>query len=232
MSKEKKTMDIRGELIGYDGDNAMIRLLDEIDEKAIKRLQVDGRTFLYMDIHDNRNISDAQRNYFWALMGDFEEYTGYPQRTAGDWFRLKFMRGKGLPHFPSVARGQMTMKTARSLLQYILEYFIEHSIPFKDQKFYLAQDESELFYGLTMNRICWLCGKENSELAHYEAVGAGRDRTKIDHTKHHFMMLCYDHHQQQHQMGASNFCELHHITPIKLNKEDLQELNIQGNYEE
>lgn len=232
MEREEKTNGIRGEIIGYDGNNVILKLIDEIDTEEMERLKVDGRYFAYIDVYDKRGISDAQRNYFWALMGDYWNYTGYPKRTSGDYFRFKFMEEYNLPEFPSIARGKMKMTTARELLQFVLEYFIENGIPFHEQKFYLAEDESKLFYGLTMNRICWITGEESAQIAHFEAVGTGRDRTKVDHTRHRVMALSAKLHQEQHTIGWTEFMEKYHVTPIKLTAKDFKKLNIQGNYKE
>ncbi len=230
MEKEKKIDGIRGEIIARRGDLVTLELIDRIDEEQAEKLKINGKYYAYLDIYDRRGISDEQRNYFWALMGDYESYTGYPARTSGDLFRIKFMEAEGLPEFPSIARGQMKMETARKLIQFILEYFIESGIPFHEQKFYLAEDDSKLYYALTMNRICWITGQKNAQLAHFEAVGMGRDRTKVDHSKHRFMMLSYPLHREQHDKGWTAFMEKYHLTPIKLKVEDLKKLRIKGAY--
>lgn len=141
------------------------------------------------------------------------------------------MQEMGLPEFPSTSRNGMKLETARQLLQFVLEYFIDKGIPFHEQEFYLAEDESRLFYALTMNRICWICGDKGDIHHAYGRVGAGRDRNKIDHTNSHFECLCRKHHNQAHQMGQNEFDEYYKITPIKLDKNSLKELGIRGNYE-
>jgi hypothetical protein len=88
-----------------------------------------------------------------------------------------------------------------------------------------GQATANMLYMLTINRACWICGK-HADIAHVEAVGAGRDRNKIDHTKHRFMALCRSHHNQQHVMGINSFMQRYHIKPIQLEKSDLKKLGV------
>lgn len=234
MNEDKRTENIRGEVIDYDQEtnSIVLKLHDEIDIQAIQKLKVNGRYYTYLDFYDKRNISDAQRNYFWALMGDYATYTGHLEQSTAEMFKMAFMKEYDMPDFPSVGRNGMTVTTARKFLQFILEYFIEKGIPFQDQQFYLAEDEGRLYYALTMNRICWVCGEKHSDLHHaYGRVGAGRDRNKFDHTKSWFEMLCRKHHNQAHNMGQKEFDEYYKFKPIKLDVNSLKELNVQGNYE-
>lgn len=232
MDDKKRTENIRGEVLDYDPESNTItlKLIDEIDIRAIQKLMINGKYYTYLDFFDKRNISDAQRNYFYALMGDFSNHTGYLKSEAEEAFKEAFMDKYDLPDVPSVSRNGITKTMARKLLQHILDFFIEQEIPFKDKQFYLAEDESELYYALTMNRICFVCGEEHSHLHHYDAVQRGRNRNKIDHTKHRFMMLCANHHQEAHNLGNKEFCSKYHLKPIKLDEKSLRELGIRGDY--
>src|SRR5699024_5537947 len=108
----------------------------------------------------------------------------------------------------------------------------QNEIPFRKQQFYLTADTSRMLFALTMKRICFVCGKKHSHLHHYDAVQRGLNRNKIDHTKHMFMMLCANNHQEAHNLGNKEFCSKYHLKPIKLDEKSLRELNIQGNYKE
>ena len=77
-----------------------------------------------------------------------------------------------------------------------------------------------------------MCGKPHAEIAHYEAVGMGRDRNRVNHTKHHVLALCSNHHREQHNTGWTKFMKKYLVKPIKLKERELRQLNIQGNYEE
>lgn len=235
MEKEKKIYDIRGEVIGWDEERntVVVKMFDDIDWEKAEELLIDDRLYVYLDILNKLKITDAQRKYFWALMGSYEDYTGYPKRTSGDKLLIEFMLNNGLEEIPSTSRNGMSKALARELLQFVLEHMIEEGIPFYERQFYLAEDESKLFYALTMKRICWVCGEEHGDLHHaYGRVGAGRNRNKIDHTKSRFEMLCRKHHNQAHQMGQREFDEYYKLIPIKLDGKSLKKLGIQGDYKE
>lgn len=235
MGEEKRIFDIRGQLVEYDQEeNTMkIKLFDDVDVEEAAKLSHNGKYYMYVDFHDKRNITDEQRKYFWALMGDYADYAGHLKEATGNHFQYQFMLEKGLPSFPSTSRNGMKLVTARQLLQFVLEYFIDKGIPFHEQEFYLAEDETRLFYALTMNRICWICGKEHSHLHHaVNLVQRGRDRNKHNHLKSKFMCLCAEHHQEAHSMGLQEFMDRYYIKPIKLDKASLKELNIRGRYDE
>lgn len=235
MTIEKKIYDIRAELISHNEQERTLtfKYFDEIDWEKAQELLIDNRLYVYIDILNKLNITDAQRSYFWALMGSYEDYTGYPKRTSGDKMLIEFMLENGLEEIPSTSRNGMTKELARDLLQFVLEHMIEEGIPFYERQFYLAKDESELFYALTMKRICWVCGEEHADLHHaYGRVGAGRNRNKVDHTKSRFECLCRKHHNQAHQMGQKAFDDYYKLTAIKLDEISLKELGIRGNYEE
>lgn len=64
----------------------------------------------------------------------------------------------------------------------------------------------------TINRTCVICGAVNADLAHYQAVGKGRNRNKIDHTDNKVLALCRKHHTEQHQIGMDTFNNKYHLT--------------------
>lgn len=244
MGKDKKIRGIRSQLIEFDGEYATFKLFDELDVAEAQKIAKNGKYYAYVDFVDERDISDAQRNYYWALMGDYSDYTGYPKRSAGDLFYIDFMNGENLDEMPSVAKGRMEMSLARELIQYVLEHFIQNDIPFKNREFNLADDVNKLLYAMTMKRMCWICGKqENTEVHHAtDLVGMGYDRNKYNHLKSTFMCLCVSgndsedetkmmsHHQEVHNLGLTKFMEKYHVAPIKLDKYSLNELGIRGKY--
>ena len=74
----------------------------------------------------------------------------------------------------------------------------------------MKQDQTFLYLA-TVHRKCVICGKYG-ELAHYHAVGRGRNRRKIDHTDNRVLALCHEHHKMQHDMGMDSFNAKYHLT--------------------
>jgi len=234
MSKKlkKKIKSIRSEVTKFDGDTITLKLHDDIDVDKVRELAVDGHYYTYLDFYEKDTITDLQRDHYFALIGDLHEFNGFPKDVLDSQIRFEFMSYYLLDEYPSLSRGSMRKSTASELIQFVIDYCIQNGIPFRKQQFYLTADTSRMLFALTMKRLCLVCGKENSQLHHVDAVGAGRDRTKVDHTKHEFLMLCPTHHQEIHTMKNKDFFEKYYVKPVKLNERQLKELNIQGNYEE
>ena len=219
-------MELRGEIIGYEGDILTLKAYDTLDSKTLAKSLYNGKYWAIVDTYENEKITPDQRKHIYALLNDYVEYTGVPLDAPEAHFKYQFMIEHDMDELPSFKRNAISLSMAGEFISYLIDYYIQNDIPFRKQQFYLTTDTNNMLYALAMKRICWICGKQHSELAHVEAVGAGRDRRKIDHTKHHFMMLCRDHHAEQHQIGIETFMQKYHIKPIKLKDIDLKQLGV------
>ena len=219
-------MELRGEIIGYEGDILTLKAYDTLDSKTLAKSLYNGKYWAIVDTYENEKITPDQRKHIYALLNDYVEYTGVPLDAPEAHFKYQFMIEHDMDELPSFKRNAISLSMAGEFISYLIDYYIQNDIPFRKQQFYLTTDTNNMLYALAMKRICWICGKQHSELAHVEAVGAGRDRRKIDHTKHHFMMLCRDHHAEQHQIGIETFMQKYHIKPIKLKDIELKQLGV------
>ena len=219
-------MELRGEILELQGNILTLKLYDHLDEKTLLKSLYNGKYWAILDTYEKEKITPDQRKHIYALFEDYVEYTGVPIDAVEAYFKYWFMIDFDLGEFPSLARNAMSMTIASEFISYLIDYYIQNEIPFRKQQFYLTADTSKMLYALTMKRVCWVCGKQHSDLAHVETVGAGRDRKAIDHTQHHFMCLCRDHHIEQHQIGIETFIQKYHIKPIKLKQGDLNQLGV------
>ena len=222
----KKVESLRAQIISQKGHSVQIELIDELDiGEAVKRRH-NGKYYAVLDIYDPDSITDLQRKHYYALIGDYAEYTGVPLDAADAYFKYQFMIDMDLDELPSVGRGRMDKTTASVLLEYLITYFIHHDVPFRKQQFYLTTDASKMLFALTMKRICWICGKR-ADIHHVENLGQGRNRKTYEHhDKHTYMALCRKCHSELHNVGQKTFEGLHHIKGIQLSKDNLKELNI------
>ena len=183
-----------------------------------------GRAVLYIEERDK--ISDEQRKLLFALWRDYETYTGVPLDAVEAWFKYQYMLHADLDRLPSVSRGRMSKHLATDFITFTLEYYLNNGIPFAQADWYKGADIGRVCYAMLMKRVCFGCGKEHADVAHVEAVGMGRNRKTIDHTKHHVMALCRGCHQEQHTSGIDTFMSRHHIVPIQLTEESVKLLNL------
>ncbi len=163
-----------------------------------------------VEIQDGKRITVKQRKKIFALVNDIEAHTGQPR----DWLREMFQ------DFVVVLNGyskrfslsDCTRKQAGELIDVILAWTFEHDIPLNYKTSDLMKQDQTFLYLATVHRKCVICGKPKAELAHYHAVGRGRNRRKIDHTDNKVLALCHFHHKQQHDMGIDSFNAKYHLT--------------------
>lgn len=217
---------MRAEIIERDGNELRIKLFDELTDEEVSRYRIGERLFAVVELFDPDSITNEQRRHIYALLGDFSDYTGYTLESAESLFKVKFMHHEMLDELPSLGTNNMTKTVASKFIEYIIIWYIQNDIPFRKDQFYLPTESSKYIYWATITRHCVICGKKHAQIAHYEAVGMGRNRNKIDHTKHHVLALCDDHHKEQHQIGWTEFAKKYLVKPIKLKLKDLKKLGV------
>ena len=162
-----------------------------------------------IEIQDGKKITVKQRKKIFALVNDIEGHTGQPR----DWLRLMFQDYvtmlKG--YSKRLSLSDCTRKQAGELIDVILEWIFINDIPLNYKTSDLMKNDQTFLYLATVHRKCVICGKYG-ELAHYHAVGRGRNRRKIDHTDNKVLALCHKHHKMQHDMGMDSFNAKYHLT--------------------
>ena len=163
-----------------------------------------------IEIQDGKKITVKQRKKIFALVNDIEGHTGQPR----DWLRLMFQDYVSLlkGYSKRLSLSDCTRKQAGELIDTIMAWVFQNDIPLNYKTSDLMKQDQTFLYLATVHRKCVICGKSNAELAHYHAVGRGRNRRKIDHTDNRVLALCHFHHKQQHDMGMDSFNAKYHLT--------------------
>ena len=185
-----------------------------------------GRAVLYIEERDK--ISDEQRKLLFALWRDYETYTGVPLDAVEAWFKYEYMLHADLDRLPSVSRGRMSKRLATDFITFTLEYYLANGIPFAQADWYKGADIARVCYAMLMKKICFVCGREKSDVHHLNGstVGMGNDRSKVNHVGRIVVCLCRECHGKIHQGGEKAFFNMHHIVPIKLTDETVKILNL------
>ena len=162
-----------------------------------------------VEIQDGKKITVKQRKKIFALVNDIEGHTGQPR----DWLRLMFQDYISLlkGYSKRLSLSDCTRKQAGELIDVILEWVFINDIPLNYKTSDLMKNDQTFLYLATVHRKCVICGRRG-ELAHYHAVGRGRNRRKRDHTDNRVLALCREHHQMQHDMGMDSFNAKYHLT--------------------
>ncbi|WP_239733028.1 putative HNHc nuclease [Mammaliicoccus sp. E-M26] len=162
-----------------------------------------------VEIQDGKRITVKQRKKIFALVNDIEAHTGQPRQYMREMFIdfITFLNG----YSKRFSLSDCTRKQASELIDVITLWIFENDIPLNYKTSNLMKSDNYFIYMCVKNRICTICGEKNAQLAHYHAVGRGRNRRKIDHTDNKVLALCYKHHQIQHNMGIRSFNEYYHL---------------------
>ena len=162
-----------------------------------------------IEIQDGKRITVKQRKKIFALVNDIEAHTGNPRDWLREMFQdyVTFLNG----YSKRFSLSDCTRKQAGELIDVILEWVFINDIPLNYKTSDLMKNDQTFLYLATVHRKCVICGKYG-ELAHYHAVGRGRNRRKIDHTDNKVLALCHKHHKIQHDMGMDSFNAKYHLT--------------------
>ena len=162
-----------------------------------------------VEIQDGKRITVKQRKKIFALVNDIEAHTGQPRDWLREMFQDYVTMLKG--YSKRLSLSDCTRKQAGELIDVILELIFINDIPLNYKTSDLIKNDQTFLYLATVHRKCVICGKYG-ELAHYHAVGRGRNRRKIDHTDNRVLALCHSHHREQHDMGMDSFNAKYHLT--------------------
>jgi len=217
-------MEFQGKLKSYGSNHMTIDIPEGFDIQEIRRKTLDG--MLAVDFYEKAKITAEQRKLIFALVGDICQHTGYPDDEMHIKMKYYFMAETGCEVF-SLARNKVTKEFAATYIEFIIEWCLKENIPFMYREYHLSADINRTLFIYLKYRACFVCGKKNSQIAHVETVGSGRNRNKIDHRNHHFMCLCGEkHHPEQHNIGIDTFMKKHHLAPIKLDEQTIISLGL------
>lgn len=174
----------------------------ELEQSHIDLLENGYSLIAEVEVPDNKKISIEQRKKIFALCRDIELHWGEPVESLRKRFQaeLEIMNG-----YEEISLRDCSMRVASELIELIIAFMFHHQIPMRVETSKLLSGDKAMLYWATINRNCVICGAPGSDLAHYEAVGRGMNRNKMNHYDKHVLALCRKHHTMQHQMGIDSF---------------------------
>lgn len=211
-----------GKLIKVSNNRVEIELDEELDMYKLQKLADSKQPVVELNVQDGREISPDQRKKIWALINDLCDYTGDIPDEWEKRFKYKTKCDFNVDQF-SLSNCSMTI--ANYMILEILDYLFTEDIPFKLKTWESIPQEFPKQMLCIRQKRCVICGK-HADIAHYQAVGNGRNRNKINHVGMQIMTLCRDHHVEQHKLGIMTFCQKYHIRPIKVTEEIARQLKL------
>lgn len=158
-----------------------------------------------VQVVDPFKTTDKQRRKIFALCNDIEAHTGQPR----DYMRYLFMDYVYVlyGYDKGISLSDCTRQQASQIIEVTLDWIFYNDIPLSYKTSDLLKNDKSYLYWSTVNRHCVICQKPHAELAHYHAVGRGRNRRKINHIGNQVLALCSNHHREQHNIGIDSFNE-------------------------
>lgn len=170
-----------------------------------------------VSVPDNKLISTDQRKKIFALCRDIELHWGEPVEALRQRFQAELEIMNGYSH---ISLSNCSKRIASELIELIIAFMFHHQIPMRVETSELLRGDKAMLYWATIKRNCVICGKPDSELAHYETVGRGRNRKTINHYNNKVLALCRKHHNEQHNIGMDSFNKKYHLTDAWVKVDD------------
>lgn len=162
-------------------------------------------------IDDGRTISNEQRKKAYALINAISAHTGFLPEETKQIMKNMYFAETGQE---TLSLRDCSVDEARSFITLMLKYCIENGVQLQEPAINYAEDIGKYLYYCLHARVCCICGLPHSDIHHVDAIGAGRNRDKIDDSKMRKMCLCRRHHGIAHQLGRTRFEERYHVYGI------------------
>ncbi|RRG07294.1 MAG: hypothetical protein DUD30_01140 [Lactobacillus sp.] len=221
----------------YFERNGKSYLLVELDQQPnLDHIEtVSGsRDQLYLDweLADTRKARPQQRRLFFTLLSDIYTWSGMPTDFLKELFYLQYEEYTFGKQISLSDTTESSVSDANVLLDLVIDFMFTWRVPFKQGYELLPREQEYYQYQCCRHRVCMICGNR-ADIHHVDVIGAGLNRTHVDHTKRHVMALCRVHHSEIEQIGSVAFSAKYHVPVdgIKLDKETLKRIGLKGEYD-
>ncbi|WP_276859025.1 putative HNHc nuclease [Limosilactobacillus ingluviei] len=184
-----------------------------------------------MDFIDPRQARPKQRALFFALIHDIWAWSGEDEEFLKAYFYSRFVIKTAGREISLADNTKNTVSDARALIDDVVDFVFDYDVPVKAGMFLLPKEENHFQYQCISHRKCIVCGR-HADIHHIDEIGAGRNRTHIDHTKLRLAALCQEHHTEAHKIGLQAFCNKYQLTNlgIRVDAATLRKIGVAGNY--
>jgi hypothetical protein len=176
----------------------------------VKKLSDNGILKGELRIDDGRRITAEQRKKAYATLGDIADQLGYPPEDLKEIMKYRYIAFTGADYF---SLSDCDVTTARHFINHLIDFAFEWSIRLMDTVINRTDDINAAIYASLKHMRCIICGVPG-EVHHWDPIGMGRNRHKVDDSNHRKLCLCRIHHTEAHTIGFLEFEELYHVYGI------------------
>lgn len=167
-------------------------------------------------IDDNRTITAEQRKKIYATIRDIADYLGDWPEYYKEFFKFQFCMDKGIEYF---SLSNCSISIARDFITYLIDFILREGIPLSEAALKRTDDIDRYLWSCIKYGKCCICGRKG-ETHHYNAIGMGRNRKKIDDSDLRKMQLCRIHHTEIETIGRDSFEKKYHVYGIIYDEEE------------
>ncbi|TDG88734.1 putative HNHc nuclease, partial [Lactiplantibacillus pentosus] len=151
--------------------------------------------YTYSELADTRKARPQQRRLFFALLSDIYTWSGMPTDFLKNLFYLQYESYAFGKQISLSDTTESSVSDANQLLDLVIDFMFEWHVPFKEGYKLLPREQEYYLFQCCRHRVCMICGNR-ADIHHVDVIGAGLNRTHVDHTKRHVMALCRVHHSE------------------------------------
>lgn len=160
-------------------------------------------------------ISPEQRRKVYAILKDITDHIGDNLEAVKRNMKQMYIQSHEAEDF---SLSNCSSGTASSFIAFLIAWCFMNAVGLKEHPKELIEDLDLYLWLCLKYKKCVICGQPAEE-HHVDAIGMGRDRTKVDDSENLKMALCGEHHRTGknsiHNLGVETFCERNHVYGIK-----------------
>jgi len=157
-----------------------------------------------------KQITPEQRKRIYAILRDIESYTGENIDSLKESTKASFLQATEYEDF---SLSNCSKEIASDYIEYLIRLAFEIGVPLSESPVDTLDDIETYLKMCIEQKKCCVCGRPG-EIHHVDAIGMGRDRTKVDDSNHRKMCLCRKHHTEYHTIGGKAFEDKYHVHGI------------------
>ncbi|MEW8973492.1 MAG: putative HNHc nuclease [Tissierellaceae bacterium] len=197
------------------GTDLLLHIPGEQVQRKIIKYRNNNKINAELMIDDNRTITADQRKKIFATIKDISLFTGDHPEELRAWLLYDYCIKTGEMPF---SLSNCSINQAREFITFIIDFILRENIPLSDAALKRTDDIDRYLWGCIKYKKCCICGRPG-ETHHWNAIGMGRDRTKIDDSDLRKIQLCREHHTEAHTIGRDTFGAKYHVYGVLYEEE-------------
>jgi hypothetical protein len=183
------------------GNQTLLAVATSLAKDEIVKYSSNKGLFAVIKFWDSRRITEEQRKMIFATCKDIADYLGDPRELVRYDMISTYAEDAKIEFF---SLSDCSLETARGLINYIMDYVMEHDIPLTGQGVDRTDDINKYLYMTIKHSKCCVCGKQG-------VVYNISNWNKIS--------LCNLHHDEAKLKGLQEFEKSYKVYAIKVKEE-------------